>query len=212
MGMLLSNLERKKLDDGYKLLVGVDEAGRGPLAGPVVAGAVMIKDFKIVDLLEKEFKLDRIRDSKKILPKKRKNIFEYLKNNSMIEWGVGSADVQEIDRLNILQASFLAWERAIKKISRADFLFFDGRYGLPKVDIPQQSIVDGDEKILVVALASIMAKVWRDELMVKMEEKYPNFSFAQHKGYGTKKHFAELAQFGPTEIHRLSFRPVRKSL
>ncbi len=209
--MLLSLIEQERLKSGKLLIAGIDEAGRGPLAGPVVAAVVMVKDFKIADLLEKEFKLDKIRDSKKILPKKRKKIFEYLKGNSMIEWGIGSASVQEIDQLNILQASFLAWGRAIKKISRADFLFIDGPYGLPKLNISQQAIINGDEKILVVAMASIMAKVWRDELMVKMEEKYPNFSFAQHKGYGTRKHFAELAKFGPTEIHRLSFQPVKKA-
>lgn len=208
--MLLSSDEKEKLERGYQLLAGIDEVGRGPLAGPVVAAIVIIKDFEIVDLIEKEFKLDKIRDSKKILPKKRERIFEYLKNNPMIEWGIGLANVQEIDRINILQATFLAWGRAIEKVSRPDFLFFDGRYGLPKLNISQQAIIKGDEKILVVSLASIMAKVWRDRLMIGMGEKYPNFSFAQHKGYGTKRHLTELTEFGPTEIHRLSFRPISK--
>ena len=210
--MLISSYEREKWRNGFQFLVGADEAGRGAWAGPVIAAMVGIKDLRIAKILEQKFKLIKIQDSKSLSFHKRKEIFIWLEDNPMVVWSIGQASAKEIDRLNILQATFLAWRRAFQTLKKRfilpDFLFFDGPHTLPKLGVKQAAVVGGDKKVLTVALASIMAKVWRDQLMARMEKEYSYFSFAQHKGYGTKKHLEEISRFGPSKIHRISYRPV----
>ncbi|MEY3288303.1 MAG: hypothetical protein RLZZ419_545 [Pseudomonadota bacterium] len=181
------------------LVAGVDEAGRGPLAGPVVAAAVILDPLKYIDGLA---------DSKILSERKRDSLFEIIKADAL-SWSVAMASVEEIDELNILQATLLAMQRAVNGLSiKPDQVLVDGDC-LPKLLVPAQAIIKGDSKVKAISAASILAKVERDKIMVDYHKKYPDFSFHQHKGYGTKQHLKELEQFGFLSIHRKTFNPVR---
>jgi ribonuclease HII len=194
------------MDDDYlikttpKLLVaGVDEAGRGPLAGPVVAAAVILDPLKYIDGLA---------DSKILSERKRDSLFEIIKADAL-SWSVGMASIEEIDELNILQATMLAMQRAVNGLAiQPDEVLIDGNC-LPKLLIPAQAIIKGDSKVKAISAASILAKVERDKIMVDYYRKYPDFSFHLHKGYGTQQHLKEIEQFGFLSIHRKTFNPVR---
>lgn len=176
------------------LLCGVDEAGRGPLAGPVVAAAV---------ILNKGFILEEINDSKKLSEKKREALFPKIKENSL--YGIGIASPEEIDKLNILNATFLAMQRAVEGIGvPADLILVDGNR-LPSIDGNMQAVVKGDGKSASIAAASILAKVTRDHIMLSLDEEYPQYDFKKHKGYPTKEHYALLQQYGMSPCHRKSF-------
>jgi len=225
--------ERKLWRQGYKIVVGLDEAGRGPLAGPVIAAAVTIKPAKIKKLWVREtqdryrlnFKsqelkvknfLREVKDSKKLSPARREKLYEILVRHPAIEWEVGRVGNRVIDRINILEATKLAMERAVKKLNfklkkqnlGVDFLILDGRIRI-KTNFPQKSIVRADNKIFSCAAASIIAKVTRDRIMERYHQRYPQYNFDQHKGYPTKKHRKMLEKYGPCQIHRKSFRPIK---
>ncbi|MDD3170447.1 MAG: ribonuclease HII [Candidatus Paceibacterota bacterium] len=196
--------EGKLWKKGYRVVVGIDEAGRGPLAGPVVAAAVFIdkKDFSL--LRKNKF----VRDSKELTPKKRKEVFEPLIKK--VKWGTGIVSEKTIDRINILQATGLAMEKALKDFEKrnkikADFAILDG---IMKIDIEQKqkAVVKADKKVLSCSAASIIAKVTRDRIMVRYDKKYPLYNFKQHKGYGTKEHVRKLKKHGLCPIHRKSFK------
>ncbi|MDD1637179.1 MAG: ribonuclease HII [Methylococcaceae bacterium] len=183
----------------YVLVAGVDEAGRGPLAGPVVAAAVILDPLKPIDGLA---------DSKILSERKRDGLFEIIKADAL-SWSVGIASVEEIDEFNILQATLLAMQRAVNGLAiQPDEVLIDGNR-LPSLLIPAQAIVKGDSKVKVISAASIVAKVVRDKIMVDYCQKYPDFSFHLHKGYGTQQHLAEIEQFGFLPIHRKTFNPVK---
>jgi ribonuclease HII len=191
---------------GYNLIGALDEAGRGPLAGPVVAACVVLgESFQITDE-----KLKMVNDSKKLTAKKREELFEMIKKN-FLEVGVGICDHATIDRINILQASFLAMKKALGSLrQKPDFLILDGKFPIPNISTPQKPIISGDALVFSIAAASIIAKVARDQIMRQMHEFYPNYGFDVHKGYGTKLHMARLKEFGACPIHRRSFGPVKK--
>lgn len=205
--MLDLQTEQDFFNLGYKLIGGVDEAGRGPLAGPVVAACVVIdKNFRI-DSEE----LALVADSKKLTAKKREKLFSIIKEKALaVE--IGLADNTEIDKINILQASFLAMRRAIRKLSiQPDYILVDGNFRIPKLDKSQTAIIGGDAKVFCIAAASIIAKVSRDWLMGEIDKKYPQYEFIKHKGYGTKRHLELIAQHGPCPQHRFSFAPLKDS-
>lgn len=193
--------ERKFKLKGYDLIIGVDEAGRGPLAGPVVAAAVLLKDFHFYH---------RVDDSKKLSPAKRRDAFFEIKNKSM--FSIAAVGHRQIDRINILQATILAMQKAIRQLSdqltsrelKRTFVLIDGNMRL-KLDLPYLSIVGGDGKSLSIAAASILAKVRRDQLMTAYHKIYPQYEFIKHKGYPTARHRAILQEQGPSAIHRKSF-------
>jgi ribonuclease HII len=194
------NEEKKLWKLGFNFVVGLDEAGRGPLAGPVVAGAVLVnKNFKIIK---------GINDSKKLSEKNREKFYKILTNNLNIKWGVGIVSEKVIDKINILQATKRAMQKAVRKLN-PDFLLIDGNFKIDSI-VRQKSIVAGDKKVFSIAASSIIAKVTRDRIMQKMHKKYPQYGFNKHKGYGTKAHFANLEKLGPCKIHRKSFYPINK--
>ena len=181
------------------LIAGVDEAGRGPLAGPVVAAAVILDPLRPIAGLA---------DSKILSERKRDSLFEIIKAVAL-SWSVGIASVEEIDELNILQATLLAMQRAVNGLAiQPDEVLIDGNR-LPSLLIPAQAIVKGDSKVKAISAASIVAKVERDKIMVDYHKKYPDFSFHLHKGYGTQQHLNEIEQFGFLSIHRKTFNPVK---
>tara|TARA_Y100000994_G_scaffold243834_1_gene242753 strand:- start:241 stop:801 length:561 start_codon:yes stop_codon:yes gene_type:complete len=181
---------------------GVDEAGRGPLAGPVVSAAVILNpQHNLVDL----------NDSKKLSASKRKILSEQIKIHS-VSWSIGIATPQEIDELNILRASLLSMERAIKNLSEVpEKVIVDGQY-TPEITMPCEAIIRGDTKEASIMAASIIAKVERDKMMLELDKEYPNYGFHQHKGYPTKLHLQALRAFGPCIEHRQTFNPVKKFL
>ncbi len=204
-------------------MAGIDEVGRGALAGPVAAAVVAVPGASLagrsfwIRPLQRAYPKGtpriEIRDSKLLAPKQREEIFELIKQEPAIEWRVSFVWPKVIDRINIWQATLLAWRRCLKKLNpQPDFLFLDGQMEIPRLKIAQRAIVRGDQKIALLSLASIVAKVSRDRLMKRLEKKYPQYSLAQHKGYGTKLHFERLTKFGPSEIHRRSFQPVFENL
>ncbi|MFA5131012.1 MAG: ribonuclease HII [Patescibacteria group bacterium] len=204
--MLDLKTEQKFFDLGYDLIGGVDEAGRGPLAGPVVAACVVIdKNFRI-----DSDELALVADSKKLSAKTREKLFGIIKEK-VLAVEIGVVDNLAIDKINILQASFLAMRRAIKKLKiQPDYILTDGKFKIPKLDKAQTAIIGGDAKVFCIAAASIIAKVSRDWLMTEIDKKYPQYDFAKHKGYGTKAHFAKIAEFGPCPLHRFSFSPIKE--
>jgi ribonuclease HII len=188
--------ERKVKALGYKKIAGIDEAGRGPLAGPVVASAVIVKDNSFTE---------RIDDSKKLSPGKREKAFIEILNLCSV--GIGLSTVEEIDRLNILNATLLAMKRAVADLDEIpDYLLIDGNM---EVHLPQpkKMIVGGDRNSFSIACASIVAKVYRDKLMLEEDNKYPVYGFAKHKGYGTRAHIEAIREHGLSVIHRRSFGP-----
>ncbi len=183
-------------DKSYeKIIIGVDEAGRGPLAGPVVAAAV------IIDKYLDEFEL--INDSKKLSEKKREKLFDTILENCKV--GVGIATVEEIDSLNILNANFLAMRRALEDLEEEGFVLVDGNHLIREYQGEQGFVIKGDGKSISIAAASIIAKVTRDKIMEKVSEEYPQYEFSKHKGYGTKVHREKILEFGPSPVHRKSF-------
>lgn len=191
----LWELENEIYDSGVKLLCGVDEAGRGPLAGPVCAGAV---------ILPRGLEIEGLNDSKKLTEKKREALFDVICEKS-VAWGVAFASVEEIEELNILNATYLAMNRAIEKLPvHPELAIIDGNRAAG-VNIENRCVVKGDSKCADIAAASILAKVSRDRYMLEMAEKYPEYRFEKHKGYGTKLHYETIRQYGPSPIHRLSF-------
>ena len=184
-----------------QVLIGIDEAGRGPLAGPVVAGAVALNSGAPIAGLA---------DSKRLTPKKRDSLFDEIKRNALA-YGIGIADVREIDRHNILQASLLAMRRAYAAAALvADEVWVDGDKD-PEISEPTYMLVGGDAKMPAISAASILAKVTRDRMMVDYAETYPQYGFERHKGYPTALHLSRLREHGPCPIHRLSFGPVQES-
>ena len=194
------------------MVVGLDEAGRGPLAGPVIAAAVCVSSssYKVI-------KLKGIDDSKKLSEKKREELYEILTSHKDVRWGIGVVSEKVIDKINILEATKLAMQKSIDnllhktsdrvKSARGCFLLIDGNFAV-KNNLPQASIIKGDQKVFSIASASIIAKVTRDRLMQKMHKKYPKYGFDKHKGYGTAFHLKHLKIFGACKIHRKTFFPV----
>jgi len=187
--------EEKYFSQGIQLVCGVDEAGRGPLAGPVCAAAV---------ILPPNLDIPGLDDSKKLSDKRRRELFPIIKEQA-IAYGIAFADHKEIDDINILQATFLAMERAIKQLSiKPEVALIDGNRE-KDFGIPVETVVHGDSRSASIAAASVLAKVTRDDYMLEMADKYPGYRFEIHKGYGTKAHYAALQTNGPCEIHRMSF-------
>ena len=184
-----------------ELIAGVDEAGRGPLAGPVVAAAVILPD---------NHKIEGLADSKKLTPKKREKLFDEIKAVSQV--GIGIVSHKTIDQINILQGTFKAMRKALGRLSKKpEKALIDG-FSLPEQVIKNEGIIGGDSKIESISAASIMAKVTRDQIMKNMDPIFPEFGFAQHKGYGTKQHMEALKKFKSTPIHRKTFRPVKENM
>ena len=181
--------------EGYTVICGVDEAGRGPLAGPVCAAAVILPDH---------LELPGLNDSKKLSDKKRRELFPLIKEQA-IAYGIGLADEKEIDEINILQATYLAMERAIAQLEgKADLALIDGNRA-KDFGLPVKTVVKGDSLSASIAAASILAKVTRDDMMEAYAGEYPGYGFEIHKGYGTKAHYAALTEKGPSPIHRMTF-------
>jgi ribonuclease HII len=209
--MLNLTEEQNIFSQGYKLIGGIDEAGRGPLAGPVVAACVMLRRDNLTPLSPLYKGGAVINDSKKLTAKKREEAFEFIINN--FQYGIGICDHKTIDRINILQASFLAMKKAISALKKKpDFILLDGKFLIPNLSIRQKAIIGGDSLIFSIAVASIIAKVTRDRIMREMHKIYPNYGFDAHKGYGTKLHMERLRRYGSSPIHRKSFRPVRNNI
>lgn len=182
-------------EEGYSLLCGVDEAGRGPLVGPVVAAAV---------ILPPDFQLDGLNDSKKLTEKKREALFTIIKEQA-VAYGIGVADHKEIDEVNILQATFLAMRRAVAALEQQpDLILVDGNQD-PKLGLETRTVVKGDATSASIAAASVLAKVTRDHMLIELDREYPQYHFAKHKGYGTKDHYAQLMTYGPCPYHRRTF-------
>ena len=195
------SLEQQKSDQGFKRIVGIDEAGRGPWAGPVVAGAVILNQNKLSDDL-----VSGLDDSKKLSATKRETLFDLLKES--VEYGVGVASVEEIDRINILQATFLAMKRAVENLPTApDFALVDGNK-VPSLPCAGEAIVKGDSRSFSVAAASIIAKVTRDKIMTELSQMHPGYAWESNMGYGTKAHKAGLERLGETDHHRKSYKPI----
>jgi ribonuclease HII len=199
----LTKFEREARSQGFSLIAGIDEAGRGPLAGPVVAAACIIP---------KRIFFKGINDSKLLSPVQRRRIYEALTTHPKVVWAVGSSSVEEIDRINIYQATIVAMQRALDALSVVpDYLLVDGMK-LPYRDIPCQKINQGDSLSQSIAGAGIIAKETRDKMMVEMHKQWSGYGFDEHKGYGTPKHLDALQRLGPCPEHRRSFEPVRASL
>lgn len=191
--------EKQAMLDGYKIIAGVDEAGRGPLAGPVVSAAV---------ILPENFDISGINDSKKLSEKKRAALFPKIQSQA-IAFGIGIADHGEIDRINILQASLLSMKRAVDDLGLIpDYLLIDGKFTIDS-NIDQRPVIKGDTLSLSIAAASILAKVTRDRIMTDLDLQYPEYEFKRHKGYPTKTHKQAILAHGPCPIHRKSFKGVK---
>lgn len=191
----LWSLENAVYDEGYELICGVDEAGRGPLAGPVCAAAV---------ILPRSIEIAGLNDSKKLSEKKREELYDII-INSALSYGIAFASVEEIEEHNILAATFIAMNRAISQLNpQPQLALIDGNR-TKGIVLESRSVVKGDSKCADIAAASVLAKVTRDRYMLEMAEKYPDYHFEKHKGYGTKLHYEALRAHGPSDIHRLSF-------
>lgn len=199
------SFERQAWDSGIRRIAGVDEAGRGPLAGPV-CGAAVILNF--ADLRDCPDRFKGITDSKRLTPRTREELYEVLTSSDLVEIGVALIDTDQIDRINILGATRLAMIESLGKLQpEADLALVDGR---PIKDLHPNPrfIVKGDSKSLSIAAASIIAKVTRDRVMLEIDHEFPDYGFSRHKGYGTKEHMEALKRYGPCRHHRSSFRPV----
>jgi ribonuclease HII len=196
--------EQQKLRHGFEAVIGCDEVGRGCLAGPVVAAAV------VLDMGAKQKWFANIRDSKLLTPKKRVELSSLIRAHSLA-WGIGAVSPTKIDEVNIHYATLLAMAEAVNQLkgrmlSQGRYLIVvDGKFPIPNLTLEQEAVVDGDNKVLSVAAASIVAKVYRDEYMVKQHERFPEYSFANHKGYATVAHREAINKHGLTPLHRLSF-------
>ncbi len=189
------SIENEYKARGYNIICGIDEAGRGPLAGPVYAAAVILPPDCVIDGLN---------DSKKLTEKKRERLFDEIKEKALA-YGIASADEKEIDEINILNATFLAMKRAVNSLSvKPDLALIDGNQK-PHTGIEEVTVVKGDTKSMSIAAASVLAKVSRDRFMLETAKEYPQYEFERHKGYGTKLHYEKIAQYGVCEIHRRTF-------
>ena len=187
--------EDQARQNGYRFVCGVDEAGRGPLAGPVCAAAVILPPGHIIE---------GVNDSKKLSEKKREMLFDKIKEESL-SYSIAMASEKEIDEMNILQATYLAMRRAVEGLSvPADYAMIDGNR-IPPLSVPAECIIKGDGKSMSIAAASILAKVTRDRYMLELAKEYPQYQFARHKGYGTKLHYEMLEAYGPAPCHRRTF-------
>jgi ribonuclease HII len=207
----LGLIEEQTYSRGFKCIAGLDEVGRGPLAGPVVAAAVV---------LPRGFSHPDIRDSKLLTASQRERLVPLIER-SAVTWGLGIVDVEEIDRINILKASLLAMDKALRVLETTpDCLLIDGKQKIPaeffwlrrtsaKVPPQQRTIIKGDQLCFSIAAASILAKVVRDAMMVELDKNYPEYGFANHKGYSSITHLEALRRFGPSPVHRKSFKPIR---
>jgi len=195
----LYQYENRLKNEGYSLIAGIDEAGRGSLSGPVVAAAV---------ILPCQLFIPDVKDSKKLTSQKRAELYYSILNKAR-NVGVGVVDAKVIDRINIAQASFLAMKKAILDLKKApDYLLVDG-FKIPQINIFQLPLIKGEDKSMSIAAASIVAKVYRDNIMVEYDKKYPQYLFKKNKGYGTEEHLEALLKYGPSEIHRKSYRRVK---
>ena len=191
----LWEIEKTWADRGFHAICGIDEAGRGPLAGPVCAAAV---------ILPEGLEIPGLNDSKKLTDKKCRELFPIIEEQALA-YGIGWASQEEIDDINILQATFLAMSRAVEQLNiRPDLALVDGNRA-PTLDLPVETVVKGDSLSASIAAASVLAKVSRDDVMLRMAEEYPGYGFEVHKGYGTKAHYEALRTFGPSPIHRRTF-------
>ena len=188
--------EKAAVNSGFSCICGVDEAGRGPLAGPVCAAAVILPEGAVIEGLD---------DSKKLTEKKRERLYDIIKQTA-VAYSVAYGTLEEIETVNILEATYLAMNRAIEGLNvKPDFALIDGNRVPRGIKIPCETVVKGDSRSMSVAAASVLAKVTRDRLMLEYDKKYPEYNFKKHKGYGTKEHTELIKQYGPCEIHRLSF-------
>ena len=195
----MGHLEQMLTDKGYQAICGVDEVGRGPLAGPVVAAAV---------IMPPEIEIAGLTDSKKLSPLQRERIFEMIVDLGLT-CAVGVIDHECIDRINILKASLMAMRKAVMELDESpDIILVDGNYPIPNIDKPQFAVVGGDQQCPAISAASVVAKITRDRIMDKYEALFPSFRFSKHKGYPTAEHMEELREHGPSDIHRRSFKPV----
>ena len=191
--------EKELYHEGYEFICGCDEAGRGPLCGPVVAGAV---------ILPKNYQLEGLNDSKKLSEKKREHFFEIIKTEA-IAYGIGIVDAKTIDEINIYEASRLAMKKAIEQLKvNPDYVLTDAM-PLPGYPIPSEAIIHGDALSLTIAAASVLAKVTRDHILYEMDKVHPELELSKHKGYPTKRHLELLRIYGPTDDYRFTYRPVR---
>jgi len=195
----LYQYENRLKNEGYSLIAGIDEAGRGSLSGPVVAAAV---------ILPCQLFIPDVKDSKKLTSQKRAKLYYSILNKAR-DIGIGIVEAEVIDRINIAQASFLAMKKAILDLKKApDYLLVDG-FKIPQINIIQLPLIKGEDKSISIAAASIIAKVYRDNIMVEYDKKYPQYLFKKNKGYGTEEHLEALLKYGPSEIHRKSYRRVK---
>lgn len=200
---LMSHCEKRLKLEGFMRIAGIDEAGRGPLAGPVVAAACILPEAAL---------FENLNDSKQLTPELRTILYEEIISYPGLIYGIGIIDVKTIDRVNILQATFLAMKKAVASLSLPpDYILIDGNQ-LPHFDIPTESIVQGDGLSISIAAASILAKVTRDRIMETLDAQYPHYGFKQHKGYATDQHLQAIHTHGPSPIHRKSFDPVKTML
>ncbi len=189
------SFEQAAITSGFKHICGVDEAGRGPLAGPVCAAAV---------ILPEGCEIEGLNDSKKLSEKKREALYPIILEKA-VDYFIAFGSVEEIEEHNILNATYFAMNRAINGLKKVDFALIDGNRVPKDIKVPCATVVKGDAKSMSIAAASILAKVTRDRLLLEYDEKYPEYQFAKHKGYGTKLHTDLIKEHGPCEIHRLSF-------
>ena len=190
------SVEKELMNKGYNLVCGVDEAGRGPLAGPVCAAAV---------ILEPDTVIDGLNDSKKLTEKKREALFDVIIEKA-VDFSIALVDNERIDEINILEATFEAMEESVHTLKTApDCAIIDGNRPPKHLNIPCETVVKGDSLSANIAAASVLAKVTRDDIMEQMAEQYPQYGFEIHKGYGTKAHYEALREYGPSPIHRMSF-------
>jgi ribonuclease HII len=191
----MKEIENRLREKGYKLIAGIDEAGRGPLSGPVVAAAV---------ILPEDFHVPGIKDSKMLSPEKREELYELITENC-VDYGIGMVDNNEIDRINIINATYKAVNIALGKLKKLPHCLILDAIRLPQCSLYQESIIKGDRKCLSIASASIVAKVERDRYMNRLHSRYPNYNFLSNKGYGTEEHIQAIKKYGPCPEHRKSF-------
>lgn len=192
-------MEQRFKEKGFKSIAGVDEVGRGPLAGPVVAAAV---------IMPVDFKIEGLNDSKKLTAKKRQKLAKQIKENALA-WQIEIMDVDFINKYDILKATFAAMQKCVLNLeTKPDCILVDGNQTIPNINIPQFAIVKGDSKCKTISCASIIAKVYRDEIMLELDKLYPQYKFSKNMGYGSKAHLDALKKFGATSHHRKHFAPV----
>ena len=197
--MSLFQFDKNYHDKNIDFLAGIDEAGRGPLAGPVTAAAVILAQNTDIPYLN---------DSKKLTPKKRDELFEIIKARA-IAFSIVCVDSQTIDKINILQATFLAMKNAVEALKiKPQLCLIDGNHKIPNFNLNQEAVISGDAKSASIAAASILAKVERDRLMLEYAKQYPEYFFEKHKGYGTKAHIEAINKYGACPIHRMTFAPL----